>query len=238
MKRELNLRDLGKSIGGAVPKGVYLRSGKLSMLTREECAALCRKLNIKCVIDLRTPVESAEFPDPLTPEMGVEFLQIPLLKDATVKLTQETGSDPMTILRNLRKTPEKLKAMMPDFNALYVNIVTEEYSRSQLDKVVETLRQNAGKGICTLFHCTAGKDRSGIVSMALLKSYGVSDDDIIRDYMRSNRYVFWPTIKKCLGVILLTWNWDLVKTAYTSFMAYRKHIEIAIKHYDQASAKE
>ena len=109
--------------------------------------------------------------------------------------------------------------------------MTDEYSRSQLDKAVGTLRDNAEKGICTLFHCTAGKDRTGIVSMALLKSYGVSDEEIIKDYMRTNRNAFWPTIKKCLGVGLMTRNWSLVKTAYKSFMVDRKLIETAIDNY-------
>ena len=226
--RELNIRDIG---GGNVPKGLFVRSGKLSILTPEECAGLCNRYNIKCVIDLRTPVESAEFPDPL-PE-SVDYLQIPLLKDAAVGITHETGSDPMTIIKNLRKNPDKLKAMIPDFKALYTDIVTDEYSRSQLDKVVKTLRDNAEKEICTLFHCTAGKDRTGIVSMALLKSYGVSDEEIIKDYMRTNRNAFWPTMKKCVGVGLLTRNWSLVKTAYRSFMAQRVLIETAIKHYDK-----
>ncbi len=232
MKRhELNLRDLGgiPFPGGVVPCGLYLRSGKLSVLSEQECAALCQRYNIGCVIDLRTPVEAAEFPDPL-PE-GVEYLQIPLLKDAAVGITHETGSDPMTIIRNLRKHPEKLKEMVPDFKALYVEVVKDEYSRGQLDKAVLTLKANAAKGICTLFHCTAGKDRTGIVSMALLKSYGVGDEEIVDDYMRTNRNAFWPTLKKCLGVGLLTWNWYLVKTAYKSFMAQRELIETALKEY-------
>ena len=230
MKRELNLRDLGGIGGGIVSKGLFLRSGKLSILSKDEVTGLCNKYGIKCVIDLRTAVESAEFPDPL-PD-GVEYVQIPLLKDAAVGITRETGSDPMTILKNLRKQPEKLKAMIPDFKALYTDIVTDEFSRAQLDKVVFRLRENADKGICTLFHCTAGKDRTGIVSMALLKSYGVGDGEIIKDYLRTNRNAFWPTIKKCLVVGLLTQNWNLVKTAYTSFMAQRELIETAIKNYD------
>ena len=225
---ELNLRDLG-GISDVIPKGLFLRSGKLSILTPAECAELCQRYNIQCVIDLRTPVESAEFPDPLP--VGVEYLQMPLLKDAAVGITHETGSDPMTIVRNLRKHPEKLKEMIPDFKALYTDIVTDGYSRSQLDQVVETLRTNADKGITTLFHCTAGKDRTGIAGMALLKSYGIGDKEIIRDYMRTNRNAFWPTIKKCMGVALLTRNWSLVKTAYTSLMADRKLIVTAIENY-------
>lgn len=224
--RELNIRDIG---GGTVPKGLFIRSGKLSIITPDECTGLFNRYNIKFVIDLRTPVESAEFPDAL-PE-GVEYMQIPLLRDAAVGITHETGSDPMTIIKNLRKNPEKLKAMIPDFKVLYTDIVTDEYCRSQLDKVVSVLRENADKGVCTLYHCTAGKDRTGIVSMALMKSYGVSDDAIIKDYMRTNRNAFWPTMKKCIGIGLLTWNWSLVKTAYKSFMADRKLIETAITNY-------
>ena len=68
--------------------------------------------------------------------------------------------------------------------------------------------------------------------MALLKSYGVGDGEIIKDYLRTNSNAFWPTIKKCLVVGLLTQNWNLVKTAYTSFMAQRELIETAIKNYD------
>jgi len=162
----------------------------------------------------------------------VEYVQIPLLKDSAVGITHETGSDPMTIIRSLRKNPEKLKAMIPDFKGLYIEVVTDAFSRSQLDKVVSKLKENAENSKCTLFHCTAGKDRTGIVSMALLKSYGVSDTEIIKDYLSTNRNAFWPTVKKCLGVGLMTWNWSLVKTAYKAFMADRELIEAAMEYYD------
>lgn len=230
-KRELNLRDLGGMGGGIVPKGLYIRSGKLGILKKDECAYLCHKYKIRCVIDLRTPVESAEFPD-ILPD-GVEYLQLPLLKDSAIGITHETGSDPMTIIKNLRKHPEKLMEMLPDFKALYKDIVTEKYSRNQLDKVVSTMRKNAEKGVSTLFHCTAGKDRAGIASMALLKSYGVSNEEIVKDYMRTNRNALWPTLKKCFGVWMLTKKWSLVRTFYKSFMADRELIEIAIENYDR-----
>ena len=236
-RRKLNFRDLGGipllDGNGCVPKGLFCRSGKLSVLSKEDCARFLDKHRVGCVIDLRTPIEVCEFPDPL-PE-DVEYLQIPILKDAAVGITHETGSDPMTIIRNLRKHPEKLKEMVPDFNQLYRQTVTDDYSRKQLDHVVDVLRRNAEKGVCTLFHCTAGKDRTGIASMALLKSYGVSDEEIVRDYMRTNRNAFWATMKKCVAIALLTRNWSLVKTAYQSFMADKSLIVIALRNYEKSA---
>ena len=43
-KFKLNLRDIGGKCG--IPKGLLLRSGKLSIFTEEECAAFCRKYGI------------------------------------------------------------------------------------------------------------------------------------------------------------------------------------------------
>ena len=228
--RELNFRDLGDIGNRAVPKGLFLRSGKLSPLTPNACASFCQKYRIQCVIDLRTPVEAAEFPDPLP--AGVIYQQIPVLKDACIGITRETGSDPMTIIRNLRKHPEKLREMIPDFKEVYKQMVTDEYSRSQLDEAVSILRSNAEKGLCTLIHCTAGKDRTGVVCMALLKSYGISDTEIVKDYLRTNHYAFWPTLKKCLGIALLTRNWTFVKAAYKAFMADEELIRTAIRYYE------
>ena len=154
-KAVLNLRDLGgiplQDGNGKIPHGLYLRSGKLSALTPTECEVLCQKYNIACVIDLRTPIEAHEFPDSL-PD-GVEYELISLLKDSAIGITHETGSDPMTIIRSLRKQPEKLKQMIPGFASLYEQIVTDEYSREQLDFVVNHLRKKAAEGKCTLFHC-------------------------------------------------------------------------------------
>ena len=78
---------------------------------------------------------------------------------------------------------------------------------------------------------------TGIVSMALLRSYGVSDEEIIKDYMRTNRNAFCPTLKKCLGIGLMTWNWDLVKTAYNSFMAQRELIVTALKEVSKTASE-
>lgn len=227
----LNLRDLGgiRVSDGAMPKGLVLRSGKLSQVSARECRKLVKRHRIGCVIDLRTPIEAAEFPDPL-PE-GVEYVQIPILKDSTVGFTHELGSDPISILRKLKDNPELMWSLVPDFPKLYKSTVTDDYSLPQLKKVVSRIRQNMEAGVTTLIHCTAGKDRTGIASMALLKEFGASDDDIVRDYMASNRHLFFTAMGKCVGAWLLTRNMEICRIAFHSFTAHEDLIRIAIQNY-------
>ena len=229
---KLNLRDLGGiAIGDrdCVPSGKWLRSGKLSVLTPEQCETLCRMYDIRCVVDLRTEVEVAEFPDPLP--QGVEYINMPLFEGATVGISHETGSEPMTIIRRLRKQPEQLQSMVPDFEDLYRRMVTDPKSRQQIKIIVDLLQKNAKDGRCTLFHCTAGKDRTGIVSMALLRRLGVADRDIVKDYMRTNRNAFLPALGKSLGVFTMTGNWRMAAVVCKAYMADRRLIETAMQEY-------
>lgn len=232
-KHELNLRDLGgiPLAKGCVPEGLYLRSGKLSILSKEECKLLCDRYHIHTVIDLRTPIEVGEFPDPL-PE-GVEYLSIPIFEDSTAGITHESGSDPMEAIRKMRKNPQELIDRIPDFYQLYRSMVSEPYSCEQLDKVLEVLRKNASAGHCTLFHCTAGKDRTGIVAMALLRELGAADSDIERDYLRTNRNAFFSTFRKCVAIFFLTGNLKLVKAVWRPFMANKSYIRIAMEEMDK-----
>lgn len=227
----LNFRDLGGTQltdGTRIPSGLYMRSGKLSVLTPEQCEAFCHKHHISCIIDLRTPVEAEEYPDPVP--SGVDYLQIPILTDATVGITHELGSDPMTVLRKLRHEPQRIMQMIPDMRQMYLRMVTDDYSVCQVRKVVDLLQQRGTQGQGTLIHCTAGKDRTGIVMMALLMRLGTSEDTILADFMRTNRNTIWPTLRKCIGVWLLTRNWQLVCAAFRCFMANRQCLKAAMSH--------
>ena len=62
------------------------------------------------------------------------------------------------------------------------------------------LLENRGNGV--LWHCTQGKDRTGIAAASLLMALGVERKEIMRDYMRTNRSCafvnFWIFIGVCL----------------------------------------
>jgi len=63
----------------------------------------------------------------------------------------------------------------------------------QLPQVLDRLGRNFAKGVsamadengASLFHCRLGKDRSGVLAAVVLKLVGVSDEDVIADYLLS-----------------------------------------------------
>lgn len=53
---------------------------------------------------------------------------------------------------------------------------------AQMDTILETIL-NAASNV--MYFCTAGKDRTGVVSALLLKRLGISEEVIVEDYMKS-----------------------------------------------------
>lgn len=51
----------------------------------------------------------------------------------------------------------------------------------------QTLTKSLNRGETLLFHCTAGKDRTGFAAYLILSALGVHEDDIMADYMQSNK---------------------------------------------------
>ena len=67
--------------------------------------------------------------------------------------------------------------------------------------------------------------------MALLKSYGVGDEEIIKDYLLTNCNSFWSVVRKSVGIALMTRNLQLARIAFSGFRAHREHIEEAIRYF-------
>lgn len=64
----------------------------------------------------------------------------------------------------------------------HLYIVYRQMVDEQMEKIIDTI-MNAKSNV--MYFCTAGKDRTGVVSAMILKRLGFSDDVIIDDYMKS-----------------------------------------------------
>lgn len=64
----------------------------------------------------------------------------------------------------------------------HLHIVYKQMIDEQMNKIIDTI-MNANSNV--MYFCTAGKDRTGVVSAIILRKLGYSDDIIIEDYMKS-----------------------------------------------------
>ena len=192
MKSVPNSRQLGGYVafdGRKVRKNCIVRSSRLKHLTAEDASQLM-KLGLNTIIDLRMPEEAAADPDINTE--GFRFFDCPLssveISDYQNKVKDKfiTATDPKERSFYLFEYLSCIK--MED---MYINVLTSEGSVRSLRRVFEILTDPDTEGI--LFHCTSGKDRTGIVAALILHVLGVGIEDIRLDYYASAVATFAAT---------------------------------------------
>ncbi|MFF2387258.1 tyrosine-protein phosphatase [Agromyces sp. NPDC058104] len=154
-----NFRDVGglPARGGVVRDGVLYRSDGLYRLGEAGKSEL-RELGIGIVIDLRDENEAKMMPDDLD-GLEVEVLRLPVFEGSGA--SQGAGGISL--------------------EALYERIVTQHAS-----VVVSALREIANAGDrAVIVHCTAGKDRTGVVVALALMAVGADRESVIDDYART-----------------------------------------------------
>ena len=71
--------------------------------------------------------------------------------------------------------------------AVYARFVNDDFSLSQYRRFIGLLSEPREKAI--LWHCTAGKDRTGTGAMFIQELLGVGREDIMADYLITNEYL-------------------------------------------------
>ncbi|WP_239256997.1 tyrosine-protein phosphatase [Listeria ilorinensis] len=165
-----NFRDMGgyeNKAGRRVKWGKLFRSGSLAGITAAD-RKLILDLGIRWICDLRSSSEIAAQP---TPEIsGVQNKHIPI---GTAK----------------NETPD---IDLGD-KTIYEPLMGESYrvfagSTDGFKQIFDELLDQTESGVPFLFHCTAGKDRTGVLGALLLKILDVPDETIFADYAITNLY--------------------------------------------------
>jgi protein-tyrosine phosphatase len=170
----VNFRDLGgypTTDHIRVRKGLVFRSDHLSRLTIND-QQLLQTLRFRTVCDLRTVLEQRLAPDLLPEDDSIQFLSLPVQVD---------GFDPATVMDRLRAD---------DGTWLSVDFFIELYRRylDDFGPVWGTVLRlvASSHNLPLVFHCTGGKDRTGICAALLLKALGVQEENILLDHDYSN----------------------------------------------------
>ena len=169
-----NFRELGgyrADEGKTVKWGQIYRGFPTGRLTTEADRARLDGLGLRLILDLRSGVEAAKLPD-YVPD-GARLVQICGLRDAT---GQEIDFSPNDIQRLVQNAPAGTNLTQ----LIYRQMLTGNKAFKELFRALE-----AGE-TPILFHCTAGKDRTGVAAMLILLALGASDETICADYARTN----------------------------------------------------
>lgn len=162
-----NFRDLG---GFACPGGctrwnrIY-RSAALHSATAADLEQL-RRRGIKLVMDFRYPQETQALPDKAVP--GAENRNFPLMGDFPLEKIPVNGS-----VKSTRSLYRMYRLVL----------------RHGGEAILGAFRALLACDGAVLFHCAAGKDRTGIFTMLLLALAGVDWADILADYEASELYL-------------------------------------------------
>lgn len=171
-----NLRDLGgypTADGRRVKWGRLFRSAELSGLTEADLEHLA-EIPVRTVIDLRRPSEIREAPD-----------RLPASVTGTVHLPITAG-DP-----SLLTVPDR-HAAARQMEEVYRVLARD--NREAFSRFLALLTEPSRGPV--VFHCAAGKDRTGFAAMLFLAALGVDRETILADFLLSNpglghKYANW-----------------------------------------------
>ncbi len=156
-----NIRDLGGYATQAGPTRWrrLLRADGLHRMNQEGVAQL-HGLGVRTVIDLRRHHELATQPNPTNGHPGIAYVHISLFDKLDVAEATAPETDEPNVLLSL-----------------YRRALAER--GEEIRQILTTIAEADG---LVLFHCTAGKDRTGVIAALLLALAGVSEQDIVADY--------------------------------------------------------
>lgn len=177
-KHEHNFRELGgykTKDGRTVKKGMFYRSGALAFMDERELAAVGR-LGLKSIVDLRSTLEHITFPDP--PIDGATNYHYTAMNDND--LNEIDYSSRKMILMAMKEPG--LNKMESFGKHLYAHVAFDNDAYYKMFQLI--LRER----VPMLFHCTQGKDRTGIAAMLILLLLGVDEETILDDFELTNKY--------------------------------------------------
>ncbi len=181
-----NARDLGDLPtveGGTTRRGLLIRCDTVQQLTRNDMRLLVDGLGLRAVVDLRTPKEAATEGRGLLATTDVPYHNVAFLPD--VYLVRGDPGRKVLIERLSKQGPVEH----------YLDYLTRPGS-----EVPTAVRLLARPGqLPALFHCAAGKDRTGVLAALILDIVGVRREAIVEDYAATNERL--PQIKDRLSAL-------------------------------------
>ncbi len=167
-----NIRDLGGIFlkEGKIKDKLLLRGGALNNISNEEFDILKTKYNLKTVIDFRSKNSFYSKPDKIDETINYHHYFVTTFLDDNLYTLDMTNFGYDEFLFEVYKHFALDKLSLNAYHNFLIDILNTPINHS------------------VYFHCTSGKDRTGIGATLILFILGASKETIYEEYLRSNEY--------------------------------------------------
>jgi protein-tyrosine phosphatase len=162
-----NIRDLGgypTQDGRTTRPGILIRAGNLDQVSPAGAQQLLG-FGAKTIIDIRDEWEAEKYPDVFAQSTAVKYTNLPFIG------TSLSSSENW-------KTRTHAYGRLNELYEIYLNAC-----QAQIAAIITALAESEPAAV---FHCHAGKDRTGLVSALLLDAAGVPAQVIAEDYAETS----------------------------------------------------
>lgn len=181
LKSQLNFRDLGgipTTDGRVVKPGLLFRSGDLASLSDEDIRYL-ESINLAAIIDLRAQREVDHRPDKKIGTL-VDYIHLGIF---------DAARDEVESLLNQNDADGLAEVLVHEYKRMVI------MHHAEFRTFLHTLAVTPSLPL--VFHCAAGKDRTGLAAAFLLTALGVDMETIRKDYLLTNEHIV-PYINKII----------------------------------------
>jgi len=177
----VNFRDLGDyetAEGRKIKSGRLLRSGEPVNLSDNDFNLLINKYNLKEIIDFRTTEEVTKTPDDKIGSANYHHFDVIVFESGEV---DEDGIAPS--LQNMMEK-QAGKSAADQLIFVYKFIIDSPVAQKKYRDFFDILVANTEGAV--LWHCFAGKDRTGLAAALILYLLGATKETIFQDYLLTN----------------------------------------------------
>ncbi|MBQ3285861.1 MAG: tyrosine-protein phosphatase [Ruminococcus sp.] len=181
-----NARELGgyrTTDGRTVKSGLLLRAGKLNDISKKDIRTLTEAYRLGYIIDFRMSMELPKAPDPVIE--GTEYHHLDVIDTEAFFSEGAPGVD-IGALDDLQIAEMTINSGIQN-DRMYIGFLAGKMGKRAYSEFFHILLE-ADPDRAVLWHCTSGKDRTGLAAMLLLTACGVDEETIIGDYLLTNEY--------------------------------------------------
>lgn len=216
--KKMNVRDLGGAYNNVFLRKHMIYRGRAPIkMNKSQRDCFYNELKIKTVIDLRSIIEIEQ--DPIKLRSDVNYLSLPIYKDSLPGITHE----------QIKSTPmNELYKIVPSMETLYYETFHNE-PLENIAKIMKTIIDLPEDSYPIYVNCAEGKDRAGAIASCILLVLGIEDEEIIQDYLYTNKTAKGRAYRYYLFAKYLKFDKKLADKLKAVYVAKREYFEAVVK---------